>query len=184
MLWAEDTPRVAFEDEQGNGTRVILLAGTLGDEKAQAPAPNSWAADNENSVAIWIIEMDAHARWTLPAASSDARRTLYFFEGEELRIDDSVIADYHAVEVVADRELMLHNGAERARILLLQGRPIDEPVVQYGPFVMNTRTEIQEAFEDYQRNQFGGWPWERPDPVHPRARGRFARYANGKEEIP
>ncbi|MDT8323456.1 MAG: pirin-like C-terminal cupin domain-containing protein, partial [Bacteroidota bacterium] len=75
-------------------------------------------------------------------------------------------------------------GEAGAQLLLLQGRPIRETVVQYGPFVMNSKTEIQEAFEEYQRSQFGGWPWERPDPVHPRGRGRFARYADGREELP
>ena len=65
---------------------------------------------------------------------------------------------------------------------MLQGRPIDEPVVQYGPFVMNTQAEIREAFEDYRKDQFGGWPWDRNDPVHPRSVGRFAKYADGKEE--
>ena len=73
-------------------------------------------------------------------------------------------------------------GAEPARLLLLQGCPIAEPVAQYGPFVMNTQQEIRQAFEDYRRTQFGGWPWQRSDPVHPRGKGRFARYADGKEE--
>jgi hypothetical protein len=68
--------------------------------------------------------------------------------------------------------------------LLLQGRPIGEPVVQYGPFVMNTREEIRQAFADYQQTQFGGWPWPSPDPVHARDAGRFARRSDGKTERP
>ena len=54
--------------------------------------------------------------------------------------------------------------------------------MQYGPFVMNTRAEIQQAFADYQRTQFGGWPWPSDDPVHARDEGRFARHADGKVE--
>ena len=69
----------------------------------------------------------------------------------------------------------LVNGAEVGQFLLLQGRPIAEPVVQHGPFVMNTQAEIAQAFADY-----------RPDaaPVHGRDRGRFARHPDGREEGP
>jgi hypothetical protein len=56
--------------------------------------------------------------------------------------------------------------------------------VQYGPFVMNTRAEIQQAMMDYQRTQFGGWPWPSDDPVHPRSEGRFAIHAGGRVERP
>ncbi len=65
---------------------------------------------------------------------------------------------------------------------MLQGRPIGEPVAQAGPFVMNTETEVAEAFADYRRTQFGGWPWPDHAPVHGRDAGRFARHGDGREE--
>jgi hypothetical protein len=65
---------------------------------------------------------------------------------------------------------------------VLQGCPIAEPVAQYGPFVMNTRAELEQAFADYRRTQFGGWPLSTDDPVHPRDAGRFARHADGRVE--
>lgn len=68
--------------------------------------------------------------------------------------------------------------------MILQGRPIGEPVVQHGPFVMNTKEEIQQTFADYQRTQFGGWPWKTYEQVHDRNKGRFAKYADGTEEKP
>jgi hypothetical protein len=49
---------------------------------------------------------------------------------------------------------------------------------------MNSREEIVQAFADYQRTQFGGWPWQSDDPVHPREEGRFARHADGRIERP
>jgi hypothetical protein len=48
--------------------------------------------------------------------------------------------------------------------------------------VMNTRAELEQAFNDYRRTQFGGWPFRANDPVHPRERGRFARHADGRVE--
>jgi quercetin 2,3-dioxygenase len=81
-----------------------------------------------------------------------------------------------------DVEIALENGPAESELLLLQGRPIGEPVVQYGPFVMNTPTEIQQAFYDYQRTEFGGWPWPSDDHVHSQNAGRHARYIDGRIE--
>ena len=71
-----------------------------------------------------------------------------------------------------------------ALLLVLQGRPIGEPVAQHGPFVMNTRQEIQRAFSDYQRTQFGGWPWPEDAVTFPRDKGRFALVGGRKRLAP
>jgi redox-sensitive bicupin YhaK (pirin superfamily) len=183
MLWAESIPIFKSTDLQGRTVAVTLIAGALGELSAPPPAPDSWAADPGTEVAIWIIDMDAGARWILPAASQPVNRTLYFFTGSALQVAGTAITAYQAVELHADQDILLETGQEPARLLLLQGRPIAEPVAQYGPFVMNTALEIQQAFNDYRQTQFGGWPWGRSDPVHARSMGRFARYADGKEEV-
>ena len=87
------------------------------------------------------------------------------------------------VAVQAQRDLELVNtGSDAVELLLLQGRPMGEPVVQYGPFVMNTPQEIAQALQDYRRTQFGGWPWGQSDPVHGAQVRRFARYPGQTEE--
>ena len=126
--------------------------------------------------------MEPGARAVLPAARPGSNRTLYFFLGQEVRIADTTVREPRAVRVKGDVELEVVNGDAPAELLLLQGRPIGAPVAHYGPFVMNTRAELQQAFLDYQRTEFGGWPWDRDDPVHDRPRGRFARHADGRVE--
>jgi redox-sensitive bicupin YhaK (pirin superfamily) len=126
--------------------------------------------------------MEPGARWTLPAASAGTRRQLYFFKGSRLTLAGQTVDGAQALEVDASQAIELLNGDTEAELLLLQGRPIGEPVAQYGPFVMNTQAEIQQAFSDYRRTEFGGWPWGAPDPVHAARQGRFARHADGRLE--
>jgi len=161
-----------------------MVAGKLGDVTPPAPPPDSFASHADSDVAIWTIKMAPGARWTVPPAAAGSNRALYFFQGRGLRAAGREIPPAHELEVRADRALPLEAGATETEILLLQGRPIGEPVVSYGPFVMNTREEIRQAFEDYQRTQFGGWPWPSHEPVHPRDAGRFARRPDGKTERP
>jgi quercetin 2,3-dioxygenase len=176
MLWDHAIPR----HEEG-GIEVTVIAGTLAGKTPPSPPPHSWAARADADVAIWSIRMAPGAKWTLPPAKAGTNRALYFFRGQSVRVGGESLAAHagirvseHAVELVA--------GPDGAELLLLQGRPIGEPVAQYGPFVMNTPREIEQAFADYRRTLFGGWPWPKDDPVHGREQGRFARHADGRVE--
>jgi redox-sensitive bicupin YhaK (pirin superfamily) len=146
------------------------------------PAPDSWAADPGNEVAIWVMRMEDNARWTIPASSPGVDRMLYFYKGSSVRIAGVEVQYYQAVEMMAEQDVILENGDTEGYFLMLQGRPIKEPVVQHGPFVMNTQKEIQEAIQDYYKTQFGGWPWPRHDMVHGWTKRRFAKYADGRME--
>jgi redox-sensitive bicupin YhaK (pirin superfamily) len=182
MLWGQDIPTRRFTDEAGRATEVTAIAGRLGDAQPPAPPPHSWAARPDTDVAIWTIKMAPGARWTLPAAQRTTNRTLYFFVGSALTVAGEAVSRYHGVELRGNAAVPIENGPEESELLLLQGRPIAEPVAQYGPFVMNSRAEIQQTFADYQRTRFGGWPWPSDDPVHARGEGRFARHADGRVE--
>jgi redox-sensitive bicupin YhaK (pirin superfamily) len=177
MLWNQNIPKQVVD-----GTEITAVAGRLGDVQAPAP-PDSWAALPEADLAIWTIRMAPHARWTMPEVRRGTNRTIYFFRGGSVRIGNERVERHAAVQLDSD-ELVFENGPEQSEFLLLQGRPIGEPVVQYGPFVMNSRDEIQQAFRDYQRTGFGGWPWRSDEPVFPRTEGRFARHADGRLERP
>ena len=182
MLWSEEIPLFKATDNKGRNTEVRVIAGKIDSISAPAPAPNSWAADQDHEVAIWTIRMDGDAEWKLPLASASVNRSLYFYEGSNAQIDDKKFSTHQAVELHADQDVVIRNGNTSSSFLLLQGKPINEPVVQYGPFVMNSQAEIQQAMDEYRKTQFGGWPWPTYEHVHPRAKGRFAKYPDGIEE--
>lgn len=184
MLWADTLPVHHFKNEAGKTTTVTTIAGTIEGKAPPAPPPSSWAAQPNSEVAIWTVKMEPGASWTLPAAKPGLNRMLYFFEGSELRVGGRTLPKYHGAQLRSELPTHLQNGPEATEILVLQGRPIGEPVFQHGPFVMNTREEIVQTINDYQRTRFGGWPWPSDEPVHPREEGRFARHADGKIERP
>jgi redox-sensitive bicupin YhaK (pirin superfamily) len=199
MFWNEAIPRVggAAAQERGDaahrygtsgfavagaGVEVTVIAGALGDVRPLAPPPHSWAARPDSDVAIWAIELAPGATWTVPPAKPGTNRTLYFFRGRGLGVAGTAVPASRGIEVRPDVALPLVAGPDETEVLVLQGRPIGEPVAQHGPFVMNRPAEIQQAFVDYQRTRFGGWPWDSDAPVHPRNEGRFARYTDGRVE--
>ncbi len=161
-----------------------IVAGALNDETVIPAAPDSWAVIQENEVAIWVVSMEAEASWTMPIASKTVNRSIYFFEGESIELSGEKVYFDHSAAFSGDKKMVLKNGNRACRFLFLQGKPIEEKVVQYGPFVMNSNLEIQQAMDDYQRTRFGGWPWPRPDLVHRQEQGRFAKYADGKTDTP
>lgn len=182
MLWSRDIPVNTLTDAAGKQTEVSVVAGSLDGRRAPPPPPHSWASRADSDVAIWTIRMQAGARFSLPpAAGQDTLRTLYFFVGKDLRIGADALERHAAAVVRSDSTLELV-ASDATEILMLQGRPIGEPVVQHGPFVMNSPAEIQQAFHDYRRTQFGGWPWPVDGPVHARDAGRFARHVDGRIE--
>jgi len=183
MFWDRDVPRGVFTDARGARVDVTIVAGALDGITPPAPPPHSWASKPESDVAIWSITLERGASWMVPPAK-DARtmRTLNFFAGASLRVDDQLVTGPSAVQVQADQPVRIEAVDAPAEILMLQGRPIGEPVAQYGPFVMSTDDELQRAFADYRRTQFGGWPWKENAPVHARDAGRFAKHADGRVE--
>jgi redox-sensitive bicupin YhaK (pirin superfamily) len=183
MLWNEQIQKVQHTDAQGLRTDVVVVAGALGDAKGLPPPPDSWASQPDSDLAIFTVRMQAGACWTLPRAQhAQTQRQLYVFAGQGLGIEGHALANRHVARLNAHMDCVLQNGDQETELLLLQARPIGEPVAQYGPFVMNTQAEIHQAFADYRRTEFGGWPWASGDPVHPRDAGRFAKHADGRVE--
>src|SRR5205809_2678398 len=118
MLWSDNVPKRIEKDSAGRTTEVDVIT--------PAP-PKSWAARPEANVAIWTIKMAPNAEWTMPSTPSGINRTVYFFRGSSLRIDDQLLKRHSAVELDA-ASVTFQNGPDETELLLLQGRPIGEPV--------------------------------------------------------
>ncbi|MBM4389787.1 MAG: pirin family protein [Deltaproteobacteria bacterium] len=175
MLWADSIPVIERE-----GARVTVVAGRFDGASGPGTPPDSWAADPAHELGIWTIALSPGAGVELPLSRPDINRALYAWQGA-VEVNGQAVTPGQLVALRADVATTISAAAD-AEVLVLQGQPIGEPVAAHGPFVMNRASEIHEAYADYQRTRFGGWPFARPDPVHPREQGRFARHADGRVE--
>lgn len=178
MFWAEDIPLV-----EKDGAKVTVIAGPFGDVRPLSPPKDSWAADPSHELAIWLIDIDKGGSLTLPTASMEALRRAYIYGGTAT-FDGQVQPQSHLVNLDASRVTTIRNdGDQRVRILLLQSKPIEAPVVARGPFVLNTAEEMIQTVTRYQSEGFGRWPW--PTRAHTHGdEGRFIKYPDGRRETP
>lgn len=178
MFWAEDIPVI-----DSNGVKVTVIAGPFGQTTALPPPSASWAANPDNELAIWLIDIEKGGQISLPTASMEALRRAYIYEGVAT-VDGEVQKPNHLLNLDASRVTTLGNqGEEKVRILILQSRPIEAPVVARGPFVLNTNEQMIETIVRYQSEGFGRWPW--PSSAHTHGdEGRFIRYPDGRRLTP
>lgn len=183
MLWKERIPMIEEMDSKGKKTIIELYAGKYKSYKASKPTPNSWAADPENGVAIMDIQMEANADWVLPASLTEqVNHSVYFYAGDSIEVNGKEIEANQLIKVKPGQSLPIINGDKDSSFLILQGKPIQEPVAMRGPFVMNTEEELNQGFAEFRKTQFGGWPWPQTEQVFDSNKGRFAKYADGTEE--
>ena len=114
------------------------------------------AADTLMPVRLLDVKVDTNASFEIDVPDEHAC-FIYVFEGD-VRVADR---GGNPVDVASGTlGLLLGNGGVRieaggsgAKLLFADGKPIREPIARYGPFVMNTREEVQKAFEDYSRGE-------------------------------
>ena len=185
MLWNEKIPVVEEKDSKGLLSKTKIISGQYKSYSSLNSPLNSWANDPENELAIWLVKIEAGGSYILPKSiRKGLNRSLYLFQGKGASFDGTNISNYNRVVVKSDSDMEIIAGNSEVSILVLQAKPIGEPVVKYGPFVMNTEQEIQDAYNSYKKTQFGGWPWPESEFVHPRETQRFAKFADGKTEFP
>jgi redox-sensitive bicupin YhaK (pirin superfamily) len=132
-----------IEDSQ-TGVRVKLIAGdiTLNGQTYSGPVSGI-------SRAPLMLELRLPANTTFSVPLQDDRAGfVYLFEGSA-QLYDAGLNLHEAAELGEGELIQLQAGPEGAALLLLAAQPINEPIAQYGPFVMNTPEEIDQAINDY-----------------------------------
>jgi redox-sensitive bicupin YhaK (pirin superfamily) len=131
-LEASDIPEVSIP----NNGKVRVIAGEFQGVKAPVPPTPTDAT-------YFDVHLPAGATFVHPVKDG-YNAFAYVYEGALDGVEP------HAAAIFSNSGEIRLSSKEGARFLLLAGKPIGEPVVQYGPFVMNTREEIEQAIRDYQ----------------------------------
>jgi quercetin 2,3-dioxygenase len=146
----QDLPaaRIPVVDLKGGG-RVKVIAGTLSADGGKTPGPMQGLTTDPF---YFDVELPAAASFTHPV-KADYSAFAYVYEGG-ITVDSTEaprpLKTHSAGVLSAGDRIEMTAGPDGARFLLLAARPLGEPVVQYGPFVMNTREEVEQAVRDYQ----------------------------------
>jgi len=179
MLWSQNIPKVKFP----NGELTLISGEFNGHTFFEAPS-SSWASSPENHVNIYLITMGPDSKLEIPKAKIQTNRSLYLFEGKDVDVNGEKVSGKKAIFLNTQENLVLESKSGNIQLVYLEAKPIGEPVVQYGPFVMTTKEEILQTMQDYQQTEFGGWKWERRDMIHGPKIERFAKYPDGRIERP
>jgi redox-sensitive bicupin YhaK (pirin superfamily) len=177
MLWSHNIPKIKKDNFE-----VSIISGEFSGTRYFEAPKNSWASDPQNDVNIFLVKLDKGGSFTYPAKNG-VNRSVYFFEGRGASLAGQKITGKQALFLDSNATLQI-DSTDSCEFLFLEARPIGEPVVQYGPFVMNTKEEIERTFRDYQKTQFGGWQWKRHDMIHGPGTERFAKYPDGRVDKP
>ena len=151
----EDIPIISL----GSGTELRVIAGNFEGNKG----PSS------TFTKINLYDILSKVSKNISIKFSNGTNTVILIMRGELEIENKTFKDKNVLLIEREGDEINFKVFEDFKGLILNGEPINEPIVQHGPFVMNTKEEIQEAFDDYHRTQFGGWPWPKYDQVHKRS---------------
>jgi hypothetical protein len=152
--YQEFGPEKIPSTDLGGGARVKVLAGRV----AGVTGPIAQPATDPTYL---DVELEAGASLSQPLASGHSA-FLYVYEGS-VRVgagESAATVNTHELAVLTDGESVQLEGREPpkdgrvSRAILVAGRPLKEPVAKHGPFVMSTREELVQAFEDYQAGRF------------------------------
>jgi len=135
----------AFPVVETTDYQVKVIVGNFAEKSAPI-------VDDVTNVSYFDVLLKSGRPFTL-ALPSENRSFLYVFEGDG-KLEGQNVATQTFVALADDFQSEFIAGEQGARFIVVSGKPINEPIVQHGPFVMNTRDEIDQAMRDFQSNDF------------------------------
>lgn len=139
--------QVARIDIEGGSVRVVAGSVEIDGRDVQGPINHQRDMATDPIYLDVALEPDASVRIPLPPGHTVC---VYVFEGALAVGESGTRLETHSAGLLSDgSSILLSAPAVGSRALVLAGRPLNEPVVQYGPFVMNTREQIEQAMRDY-----------------------------------
>jgi redox-sensitive bicupin YhaK (pirin superfamily) len=142
-LLARDIPEIVLADDAGTAR---IIAGSLGEAKGPA--------DTFTPVNLWDVRLK-RGKSTLLELPEGQMAALFVLKGAVTVNGSTKVGGSEFVTFARDGAAIRVDADAESTLLLLGGEPIDEPVVGYGPFVMNSAVEIQQAIEDYRSGRMG-----------------------------
>ncbi|QOI97085.1 MAG: pirin family protein [Flammeovirgaceae bacterium] len=140
---AEEVP--SFRSDDGN-VKVNVFAGDISGTKGPAPS--------QTAVNAATLEFTKGGTVSIPLPANH-NALIYLLDGKLSVEGFGLVEGLHVVHFKNDGDGIAATALEDTRVLLLSGEPLNEKVVSYGPFVMNTQTQILEAMRDYQMGKMG-----------------------------
>jgi len=141
-LKAETTPKEVSVDGK---ISVGVVAGNLNE--------TSGTIEAHSDVLILRIDFEAGGTMTIPVPKE--YNALWYNLDGDITVNDTVLGEKDMLEFEHDGDELIIDAKSSGRAIMLSGKPIDEPLATYGPFVMNSQREIMDALEDYQSGKMG-----------------------------
>lgn len=177
MHWRENIPVVSLHPERPAQNFLKVLVGTYRDVVAEKPNDTSYGFEESHHINIWDGRIEEKNSVTLPKFPEDTPVQLYVAKGK-LKVEEYEISGKNMLIYTSDDDVTF-TALEDTEFMVFVGKEIQEEVYAYGPFVMNTRAEILQAYRDFEETAFGGWPWSSSAPTIDHRRGRFSVFDGG-----
>ncbi|MHB8256012.1 MAG: pirin family protein [Acidiferrobacterales bacterium] len=140
----QEYPAARIPEVHAGGVHVKVISGEYASQRGPVDDPHT-------QILYLDVALAPNAEFS-HALHGALSAFLYPFEGE-IRIGERRVATHNLVVLGTGDQVALTAGERGARLILVAGRPLNEPIVQYGPFVMSTEKEIREAIDDYRNDR-------------------------------